>query len=121
MASINQVTLLGRVGQAPKVSTSQNGVVSARLTVATSRKVNNTEEVQWHNVVCFGKAAEFAKEWIHKGDLVVVLGEIKYSKYTNQKGEDMFVTSIMAGNIQLASKKLEGNTKQDDNDLPSDF
>jgi single-stranded DNA-binding protein len=53
--------------------------------------------------------------------LVVVLGEIKYSKYTNQKGEDRDVTSIMAGNIQLASKKLEGNAKQDDNDLPSDF
>lgn len=121
MASINQVTLLGRVGQEPKVNTSASGVTVAKLSIATSRKYKDKEETQWHNVVVFNKAAEFAQKYIHKGDQVIAIGEIKYDKYTNDKGEEKFLTNIVASNIQLCSsvsKQDNGGHAAQSNDLP---
>jgi single-strand DNA-binding protein len=115
MASINQVTLLGRVGQAPTSSTSQGGTPVTKFSLATSRKVGDAEETQWHNIVCFNKAAEFAGKWLGKGDQVVVIGEIKYNKYTDSEGVTQRMTTIVASNVQLAFKKNEPN------DPPSDF
>lgn len=107
MSSINQVTLLGRVGQEPKVTTVSNGTTVAKLTLATSRKYKDQEQTQWHNITVFNKAAEFAGKYIHKGDCIVVIGEIKYDKYTTDKGEDRFVTNIIASNIQLCASKQD--------------
>lgn len=113
MASINQVTLLGRVGQKPTTSTAASGVSIAKFSLATSRKVNNAEETQWHNIVCFSGAADFAGKYLNKGDQVVVIGEIKYNKYTDNKGIEKVLTSIIANNVQQASRK-----EQATNDLP---
>lgn len=117
MSSINQVTLLGRVGQEPKVTTVSNGTTVAKLTLATSRKYKDQEQTQWHNITVFNKAAEFAGKYIHKGDCIVVIGEIKYDKYTTDKGEDRFVTNIIASNIQLCASKQDKSCAQA-NDYP---
>lgn len=123
MSSLNQVTLLGRVGGEPKTSTSGNGTSIARFSLATSRKYQDKEETQWHNIVCFSKAADFAGKYVHKGDCVVVIGEIKYEKFTNKDNKEVFVTSILATNIQLCSSKnketCEKHTDVGD-DLPGD-
>ena len=119
MSSVNQVTLLGRVGQEPKSNTAHSGTVVTKVTLATSRKYQDKEETQWHNIVVFGKAAEFAAKHIHKGDCIVVIGEIKYEKYTNKEGKEMFLTSIYASNIQLCAK-ANNNHSCPANDLPED-
>lgn len=118
MSSINQVTLLGRVGQEPKVTTANNGTTIAKLTLATSRKYKDQEQTQWHNITVFNKAAEFAGKYIHKGDCVVVIGEIKYDKYTNEKGEERSVTNIVASNIQLCASKQDKSCGQHTDDYP---
>lgn len=121
MASINQVTLLGRVGQEPKVNTSASGVTVAKLSIATSRKYKDKEETQWHNVVVFNKAAEFAQKYIHKGDQVIAIGELKTEKYTTDKGEERQSINIIASNIQLlssANKQGNGGHAAQSNDLP---
>lgn len=123
MSSLNQVTLLGRVGGEPKTSTSGSGTSIARFSLATNRKYKDKKETQWHSIVCFDKASDFAGKYIHKGDCVMVIGEIKYERYTNKEGKEMFVTNILATNIQLCSSKneeiCEKHTDAGD-DLPGD-
>lgn len=117
MASINQIILLGRVGQEPQYSEPKEGVSVARLTLATTRKINGQDETQWHRVSVFNKAAEFVKKYVHKGDMVSVLGEMKYSKYTKNDVQ-MEKAEVSASNIQLIASS---QPKEQENDYPSDF
>lgn len=88
----NEVTLVGRIGNEPKVYREGTDNEVATTSVATSKNRKNqsgewTEETQWHNIVGFGRSAAAVKR-LGKGDLVVVKGELTYSekdgtKYTN--------------------------------------
>lgn len=120
MASINQVILLGRVGQEPQYTEPNGNLQVAKLSIATSRKMKDKEVTQWHSVTCFGNAAKFVQKHVHKGDIVSVIGEINYSKYQNKQGADVFTTDIIAGNIQLVASKDRKEVAYSDmpNDLP---
>jgi single-strand DNA-binding protein len=120
MASINQVTLLGRVGQAPQYSEPKQGLTVARFNLATTRKVNGQDETQWHRVTIFNKGADFVEKYVHKGDMVAVLGELKYSKY-KKDGVEMERAEILANNVQLVQTTQSAQPKNEADDLPSDF
>ena len=67
MASVNRVTLLGRLGRDPKTSDAQ-GLAICRLALATTRRYKGRdgekkEETEWHNVVVFGKTAGVAQQY----------------------------------------------------------
>lgn len=113
MASYNKTTLLGRVGQDPKVNKSSKGTTIAKLSVATTEKMNGTEETQWHDVVCFSSTADFVEKWVAKGDQVLVDGKLKYNKYDHEKGVTIKQAVIYANSIALVDKK-----EQQQNDLP---
>ena len=69
---LNKVQIIGRLGQEPeKVS---EGVV--RLNVATTESWKDREsgerreKTEWHQVSLFGKLADVAVNYLHKGSLV---------------------------------------------------
>ena len=123
MASINQVYLLGRIGQEPQYTEPNANLQVAKLSIATSRKNKDKEVTQWHNVVCFGNAAKFVQKYVHKGDIVSVIGEVNYNTYKNKQNEDVKTTDIIVNNIQLvAQKERKDNMAQSaqTDDLPFD-
>lgn len=109
MASYNKTTLLGRVGQDPKVNKSSKGTTIAKLSVATTEKINGAEETQWHDVVCFSSTADFVEKWVAKGDQVLVDGKLKYNKYDHEKGVTIKQAVIYANEVKIAAKKNEQN------------
>ena len=83
MSSLNKVMLIGRLGKDPETRYMPNGDAVCNFSIATgeSWKDKNTgekkESTEWHNIVAFGKLAEIAKTYLHKGSLVFVEGRIK--------------------------------------------
>ena len=108
MASMNQVFLIGRLGQDPEKRTAGTSVVT-RLNLATSRKYKNRdgeqqEETQWHSVDCWGKTGELAAQYLRKGSQVLVEGSIKYS--TSGEGESKkYFTNIFCNRLQFLDSK----------------
>lgn len=107
--SINDVLLIGNVGQDPKVTQVADTEV-AQFSLATSqggyKKQDGTEipeRTQWHNVVAWRSLANIAKQYIHKGDKVVVKGMIDYRTY-EKDGVKHYVTDIVANDIILTTK-----------------
>lgn len=79
MASINKATIIGFVGQEPKVETLQTGTKVASFSVATTEKGYTTQggttipdKTEWHNIVLWGKLADVAGQYLHKGSMVYV-------------------------------------------------
>lgn len=100
MLTINQATILGRLGKDPEVRSTKSGMTVATFSVATdyaSGKGESRETVtEWHNVVCFDKTAEYIAEALHKGDPVFVQGRIQTRKWQDKNGNDRLTTEIIA-------------------------
>lgn len=108
MASINQVTLLGNLGQDPEIRFTSSGTPVATCSVATSRKWTDSkgqekESVQWHRVVIWGKGAEWLVDNKRKGDQVLIVGHLQTREYDDTKIHDdlgrpikRYVTEIVA-------------------------
>lgn len=98
---INEVTLIGHVGNAPEVKDLGTNKV-AKMSLATSRSYKKSEEwhqeVQWHNIEGWNGVAE-AMVRCEKGEKVYVSGSIVYDKY-EKDGKTMTFTKIRANSVK---------------------
>lgn len=101
MSSVNKAIILGRVGRDPDIRATPSGMKVINMNIATSRKVKGEEQTQWHRVVMYDKLAEIAAQYVRKGSLLYVEGEIKYGKYTNKDGVEQYTTDIVANQMQM--------------------
>ena len=112
MSSVNKAIILGRVGRDPDIRTTPNGIKVVNFSVATSRKVKGEEQTQWHRVTMYDKLAEIAAQYLRKGSLVYVEGEIKYSKFTNKDGVEQNTTEIIANQMQMVGGRPQTEEAQ---------
>lgn len=119
MASVNQVLLIGRVGQDPKIYDTQTGKKVVGITLATTEKGYKRQdgsEVQdktdWHNITIFGRIAEVAQQYVHKGSLLCVIGKISYRKFKDKQGAERMATDIICDNLQLLDSRQQTESQQ---------
>ncbi len=128
---INSVTIVGNLGDDPKVFQTANGQVTS-ISVATSEswKDKNTGQEQskteWHSISFMGKLAEIAGQYLKKGSQVYVQGKLQTRKYQDkQTGADKYSTSIIvdsfSGVLQMLGSKQEGGQQQAPNGPPANF
>jgi len=104
MASFNKAIICGHLGQDPRVTVTQSGKTVAELSVATSEKFNGQEKTEWHKVKVWEKAAEFCRDYLTKGALVLVEGRIETRKWQDKDGVDRYTTEIIAQRVQGLGK-----------------
>ena len=113
MSSLNQVNLIGRLGQDPEFKALQNGGV-ANLSLATSEKWRDKatgeqkEATEWHRVVVYGKLAEICRDYLAKGSLIYIEGSLKTRKWQDQSGVERYTTEIQARNMRILSSNNGG-------------
>jgi single-strand DNA-binding protein len=101
MSGTNLAIIVGRLGQDPEIRYTQAGDPVANMSIATSKKYKGVEETEWHRVVGFGKLAGVIQEWVHKGDLIGIQGEIRTRKWQDQSGHDRYSTEIIAHRMDM--------------------
>lgn len=106
----NKVQLIGNLGQEPDVKTIGEDRKVAHLSVATNENYRNAKgekvtETQWHNIVAWGKLAELAEKYLHKGTEVVIEGKLINRNYTDKQGVKRYVTEIQANELLILTKK----------------
>lgn len=116
MASFNQITLLGNVGNL-EVKTFSNGgkIVEASLATGKRWKDRNGiqhEETQWHRLVISGALADTAERYIQKGDPLFVQGEMTYRQWENREGEKRTSPEVRVLSLQLMPKQDKGQASQ---------
>lgn len=115
---LNKVTLIGRLGDDPKINQMPSGGSVANVSVATSRRWKDKEsgekkeETEWHRVVMFNRLAEIVGEYLKKGSLIYVEGRIRTRKWQDEKGEDRYSTEIVAEQMQMLDTKSGGDGQQ---------
>lgn len=111
MASMNLVVLEGRVCFEPELRYTGSGTPVATLRIATDEYRGKDDatgekkiETEFHDVVLWAGKAEFAAEYIHKGDAVLVQGKLHSRTYKDREGNERKVVEVKADVIQIASK-----------------
>ena len=113
---MNKVILMGRLTRDPEVRYSQgdNAMAIARYTLAVDRRFNrggsDENSADFIGCVAFGKAAEFAERYLHKGTKLLVTGRIQTGSYTNKDGVKVYTTDVVVEDQEFAeSKNSAGN------------
>jgi len=102
----NKVQLIGNLGNAPEVKTTESGKKLARFSVATHETYRNAKgekvtETTWHNLVAWGKVADLAEKFLTKGKEVAIEGKLINNSYTDKDGVKRFSTEIQVNEILM--------------------
>ena len=104
---INKVILVGNLGADPESRAMPSGSAVTNIRVATTEswKDKNTgdqqDRTEWHRVAFFGRLAEIAAEYLHKGSQVYIEGRIRTRKWQDREGNDRWSTEIIANEMQM--------------------
>jgi single-strand DNA-binding protein len=115
---LNLCQFIGRLGQDVDVKYMPNGNAVANLSIACGddyKDKNSGEKVEktnWIRIVMFGRLAEIAGEYLHKGSQVYISGKQVTRKWQNKDGQDQYTTEVIADNMQMLGSK--GQRSADD-------
>ena len=107
----NKVQLIGNLGNAPEVKTTESGKKLARFSVATNESYRNASgekvtETTWHNLVAWGKVAEIAEKYLTKGKEIAIEGKLINRSYTDKDGNKKYITEVQVNELlMLGSEK----------------
>ncbi len=110
---INKVILVGNLGADPESRAMPSGSAVTNIRVATSEswKDKNTgdqqDRTEWHRVAFFGRLAEIAAEYLHKGSQVYIEGRIRTRKWQDRDGNDRWSTEIIANEMQMLGGRAD--------------
>lgn len=82
-----QTTIIGNLGNSPELRYTPTGDAVCSFSVATNRKWTGQdgqpqEQVTWFRVSAWGKTGEACNQWLEKGKLVMVVGQLQPDKAT---------------------------------------
>lgn len=107
--NLNKVFLIGRLTADPQLRSTPGGQSVASFSVATNRVWTDKngakqEEVQFHNIVVWGRQAEIAHQFLKKGALAFVEGRLQTRSWQGREGQNMKTTEIVAERIQFGPR-----------------
>lgn len=108
----NSVRLIGHLGMDPETKEFAPDRKLSKFSIATSENYtdksgNKATETYWHNIVCWGKQAELAEKFLHKGSEVGIEGKLVSRSYLDKAGEKKYVTEVVANELLLMDKKSD--------------
>ena len=122
--SVNKLFLLGHVGGDPEIKSFDNGSI-ASFNLATTEKGYTTktgavvpDSTQWHRIVAKAGLAKFAETYVKKGAALFIEGKVIYRSYDNKDGVKVFITEIIASEMQFTSAKIESKAPEQNNPAP---
>ena len=109
---MNKVILMGRLTKAPEIKYLQedNKTAMARYTLAVDRRYGKDREREADFISCvtFGKSAEFAQKYLHKGMRIVIGGRISTGSYKDKDGKTIYTTDVIVEEHEFAQNKDNG-------------
>lgn len=114
--TVNEVFLIGHVGNDPEIRATASGSRVAKLSLATNRKVRDEEKTDWHRLTVLGKLVDVVENWVRKGDKLHIRGRIEYSTTESDNGPKYWTDIVVQDLVMLGSK--DGAKAADEGPIP---
>ena len=86
MSDVNKVFLMGRLTKEPEIRQTQSGTLVAVYSLAVDKR-KKEDGTNFINCKAFGKPAEFAQNYLHKGTKIFVIGEWETGSFEGKNGK----------------------------------
>ena len=108
--NLNKVFIIGNLTRDPELRSLPSGAPVVSFGIATNRvwkdkSGQKKEDVQFHNIVAFGKQAEIVKQYLAKGSSIFIEGRIQNRTWDAQDGTKRNKTEIIAERLQLGPRR----------------
>lgn len=115
---INRVILVGRLTKDPALRKTASGTSVVSFTVACNRRFsgqNQEQQADFINCVAWRQTADFLSQYAAKGNLVGVEGRIQTRSYDDQTGKRVWVTEVVADNVQMLESRASREGRANNN------
>ncbi|NCS98948.1 single-stranded DNA-binding protein [Candidatus Parcubacteria bacterium] len=105
---INKAMIVGNLTRDPEQKTLPSGIAVTTFSLATNRvykdkEGNKQENVDYHNIVVFGRQAETSGQYLKKGQSCFVEGRMQTRSW-EQDGVKKYRTEVVAESVQFGPK-----------------
>lgn len=101
--SINVAFITGNITRDPELKYTPSGSAVCSFGVATNHSIKKGDEWEdiptFHNIVVWGKQAEFIANSVHKGTKVSITGRIDNRQYDAKDGTKRYISEIIADTV----------------------
>lgn len=112
---MNKVILMGRLTRDPEVRYSQSAtpVAVARYGLAVRRQFTRQgeQDVDFFNIVAFGKAGEFAEKFFRKGQMVSIVGRLQVNTWEDQQKVKHTSVDVVAEEQHFAESRSSSESR----------
>jgi single-strand DNA-binding protein len=111
MVDLNHVVLIGRLTRDAELKYTSSGQAVCKFSIAVNRRKKSgdqwVDEPNFFDIVLWGRQGETLNQYLVKGKLVGVDGELRQDRW-EQDGQNRSKVEIVAANIQLLGGGLNG-------------
>ena len=104
MVDINRVVLIGRLTRDAELKYTSSGQAVCKFSIAVNRRRKNgdqwEDEVNYFDIVLWGRQGENINKYLVKGKAVGLDGELRQDRW-QQDGQNRSKVEIVANNVQL--------------------
>lgn len=129
--NFNRVVLVGRISNNVTLRQTRSGINYARFTVVVNKRLirnrgsaTNYNDVYYIPVICWREKAEYVTNYLLKGSLILIEGEISSSRYTDDTGKIINTVEVLVlqinsletiSAINQRKNAILDSTKKDEN------
>jgi single-strand DNA-binding protein len=101
--------IVGNVGRDAELTYTPKGDAVAKFTVAVNKTWGKGDDrktkTTWFRITCWRELAEVTSQYVKKGMLVMVVGEVHSSAWINQQGEAQSTLELTGDKVIFLSRK----------------
>ncbi|MEI6185874.1 MAG: single-stranded DNA-binding protein [Dehalococcoidia bacterium] len=110
MANLIKIILIGRVGGDPEMRFTPDGVAVTTFSLAANRSTRQPdgsykEEAEWFRISAWRKLAETCNQFLNKGKLVYVEGNLRTRLYDGKDGQKRVSLDVTADRVLFLDKQ----------------
>lgn len=110
---LNKAMIYGNLTRDPEMKALPSGMNVTSFSLATNRVYNDRdgkrqEQVEYHNIVVFGKQADTAAKYLKKGSGAYVEGRLQTRSW-DKDGQKHYRTEIVADRVQFGPRSGDGS------------
>lgn len=107
--NLNKVFLIGRLTNDPQLRSTPSGQSVASFSIATNRNWTDKQgakqvDVQFHNIVAWGRQAEIVSQYMKKGGLIMIEGRLQTRNWKDKQEQTRSTTEIVCESLQLGPR-----------------
>lgn len=105
---LNQVVIMGRLTRDPELRYTPSNLPVVSFSIAVTRNYSHEggeAQTDFINIVAWRKTAEFISQWFAKGQMIIVVGSLQSSSWTDKNGNKRTAINVVASEVQFGEPK----------------